>query len=142
MISNEGDAEMVKSAGGAETTTVRVVEWLRTPLVPLMVIEYEPAGVVVATLMFSVVLAELFDGGVSEGLPRVQVIPLVPPHAPAVVRLTEELNPLSDDTVTVPEEGPPVPAVNVSGEAAAEMLKSGVPVQLLNLKEPMAVLQT
>jgi len=105
-----------------------------------MVIEYEPAGVVVATPIVSAVLSEPPSGGVSEEEPRVQVIPF-DPHAPAVAKLTAELNPLSDVTVTLPEELPPTPAVNVSGEAAAVMLKSAVPVQLLSLKEPINVLQ-
>jgi hypothetical protein len=38
-VSDVGDAEMLKSGAGAKTTTVRVVECLRTPLVPLIVIE-------------------------------------------------------------------------------------------------------
>ena len=104
-------------------------------------IEYEPAGVVVEMPMPSVVLIEPPDGGISEPAPKVQVIPLVP-HAPAFARFTAEMNPFSDCTVTLPEELPPAPKGNVSGEAADDMLKSGVAVQLLNLKEPIDVYQT
>jgi hypothetical protein len=143
MVSDVGDAEIPKSGAGAETTTVRVVEWLRAPLVPLVVIEYEPAGVLVGTVIVSDVLAELLAGGVSELVPKVQVIPPAPPHAFAGVKLTAELNPFSDCTVTLPVLVlPPTPCVNVSGVAADDMLKSGVPVQLLNLNEPIAVFQT
>jgi hypothetical protein len=87
--------------------------------------------------MLNVVLG----GGFSEPAPKVQEIPLVP-HASAVVRLTGKLNPLSDCTVTVPEELPPAPKGNVSGVAADDMLKSGVPVQLLSLNEPIVVYHT
>jgi hypothetical protein len=111
--------------------------------VPLIVIEYELAGVPEGTVILSDVLFELLAGGVSELVPKVQVIPLAPPHAPAGVKVTAELNPLIDCTVTLPEVVlPPTPCVNVSGVAADDMLKSGVPVQLLNLNEPIAVYHT
>jgi hypothetical protein len=106
-----------------------------------MVIEYEPAGVPVPIPITSDVPAEPLAGGVTDGA-RVQVMLLVP-HAPPVVRFTVELNPLAEVTVTVPLEVPPVPALNVNGEADAEMPKSAVaaPVQLASLKDPIAVLQ-
>lgn len=114
---------------------------MRAPLAPLIVIEYELAGVPVPMPIVSVVLVEPPDDGVTEPAPKPQVIPLVL-HIPATARFTAELNVLSDCTVTLPEVVlPPTPCVNVSGVAADDMLKSGVPVQLLNLNEPMAVFQ-
>jgi hypothetical protein len=113
---------------------------LRAPLVPLTVTEYEPAAVPGETIICSDVLIELLAGGVSELVPKLQVIPIAATQASAGAKLTGELNPLIDCTVTLPEVVlPPLPAVNVSGVAADDMLKSGVPVQLLSLKEPIAV---
>jgi hypothetical protein len=114
---------------------------LRAPLAPLVVIEYEPVGVPVPIPMTSEVLVEPSAVGVSEVVPSVQVIPLVP-HAPAGASVTAELNPLSEVTVTVPLEVPTAPAVSVSGVADSEMLKSAAPPQLANLKDPIAVFQT
>ena len=131
----------MKLAAGAETTSVRVVEWLSGPLAPLMVIEYEPAGVPVPIPITSDVLAEPLADGVRDRAPGAQVIPLVP-HAPAGASVTAELNPLSEVTVTLPLEVPTAPAVNVSGVADDEMLKSAAPEQFANLKDPIAVLQT
>ncbi len=130
---------MVKSAAGAETTTVRVVEWLRAPLVQVMVIGYEPAGVVVPVTMLRLEVVEPPDGGVTV-LGVTEHVALG--GQPDRTRPTAALNPFNEVTVTVPEEVPDVPAVNVSGEADAEMLKSDAPVQLANLKDPIAVLHT
>jgi hypothetical protein len=102
-------------------------------------IAYDPGGVSdgIPTVRLVLGLA-----GVTEEEPRVQVIPLAPPHAPAVVSPTAALSPFNQVTVTVPKEVPAVPAVNVRGEEVAEILKSGaggVP-QPLKLNDPIAVL--
>jgi hypothetical protein len=136
---DDGDAEMVKSAAAAETTTVRVVECVKVGVVvvPVTVIGYDPAGVVVPRPIFRLLLGML---GVTGEVPKVQVIAFAP-QAPPGVRVTALVSPFNQVTVTVPLELPPVPCVNFSGEADSVMLKSGVLAQLLNLKEPIAVAQ-
>jgi len=59
-VRDDGDAEMVKSAAGAETTTVRVVECVRfgVVVVPVTVIGYDPAGVVVPRPIFRLLLGD------------------------------------------------------------------------------------
>jgi hypothetical protein len=134
-----GDAEIVKSAAGGETTTVNVVECVRVGLVlvPMTVTGYDPADVPVPTIICMLLLGV---PGVTGEVPTVQVMPLVP-HAPPGMRVTALVSPFNQVTVTVPLEVPPEPAAKVKGEADSVMLKSGVCAQLLNLNEPIAVLQ-
>jgi hypothetical protein len=142
-VRDDGDAEREKSAAGAETTTVSVVEWVRfgVVVVPVTVMGYDPAGVEGATPMVRPALAELFAAGVTEvGLVE-QVIPLPPLQAPPVVSATGTESPFKEVTVTEPLAVPPEFWVKVKGEADSVMLKSGDLTQLLNLKEPMAVAQ-
>ena len=83
----------------------------------------------------SVTGVEPFAGGVADEALSVQVAPLV--GQPERLRLTEELNPASEPTVT--EAFPDWPCWTVNEVGAAERLKSGVGGP--RMKDPINVLQ-
>ena len=107
---------------------------------PVILIGYVPGGVVAPIPTLRLVLVEPPDGGVTEEEPRVHVALAGQPDRS---RPTAALNPFNEVTVTLPLEVPDWPAVSFSGEEVAEMAKSSVGgrPQLLNLKDPMNVLQ-
>jgi hypothetical protein len=120
-----GEAEMVKSAagggGGAGTVTEKVVECVRAPLVPVMVYVYVPAAVPAATLTVKLdVVDEPLVGVTEAGLSEHVIGP-----EQVVLRVTRELNPLSEVTVTVAGELD-VPAGTVIGDGLSERPKSGL----------------
>ena len=102
----------MKSAAGGDTTTVTVVECVRigpVVVVPVTVIGYDPAEVVLGTTTFRLEPIELLAGGVTEvGLVE-QVMPLAPLQAPPGVSATGAENPFKEVTVTVPVGFPAVP---------------------------------
>jgi hypothetical protein len=84
---------MVKSEGTV-TTSVTLVVWLRAPLVAVMVMGYEPVGVLLTVLMVRVVEPEVVTW--------VGLNPAVaPPGSPLAVKLTVPLNPFKAVTFTV-----------------------------------------
>lgn len=111
-VDEPGDAATVKS--GATAVRVTVVEFVRVPLVPFIVIVELPAGVVPAVVaMVNVELPEvLIDAG--------ENVAVAPAGRPLADRLTEELNPFSAPIVTVYIAGVVGFAVAVVGDAVTE----------------------
>ena len=84
----------MKSLAAAFTTRVRLVLWLRAPLVAAMVSEYVPAGV--AQLVEAVSVEEpepLTEAGLK--------LAIAPLGKPLTLKLTVPVNPLSGFTLTV-----------------------------------------
>ena len=91
------------------------------PPVPVTTSVYVPRAVVEVVAMVSVADAEPFAGGVTELGLTPQVVTFA--GHPETVRLTEELNPASEATVTC--ELPELPCATVNDDGLADMLKSG-----------------
>ncbi len=64
------------------------------------------------------------------------------PQEPVAVKPTAELNPLSEVTEIELWAFPDWPAGRLTDEGESEIVKSAVPVQLVNFSEPIAVCQT
>ena len=102
----EGAAIIEKSGdGGALTTSVTVVLWVKLPLMPVMVRVYVPAGVDVLVIT---VMVEEPDPATDCGLNDA----LAPAGRPLALNVTAELNPFDGVTVT-PLYAVPLPAVTV-----------------------------
>ncbi len=89
----EGEAAKAKS-GGALTTKVTVAEWVRVPLVPVMVKVELPVGVVAAVVM---VMVEEPEAVTDDGLK----LAVAPAGNPVALKLTVPLNPPEGVTVAV-----------------------------------------
>src|SRR5258705_385732 len=99
------------------TTSVTEAEWLRLPLVPVMVIGNDPIVAVVDVVTVSVeVPPPVTDAGLMD--------PLAPAPKPEAPRLTVPVKPFVAVTVTVYVVLPPCAIDRLAG--AAEMVKSGV----------------
>ena len=106
----------------------------------MIVIGYAPGAVLEGMLIVRLVLGPT---GVTDDEPRLQEIPLAPPHAPCAASCTGATRPFNQFTVTAPCEAPPEPAMKFCGDELAEMPKSGTSgvLQPLKLKDPIAVFQ-
>src|SRR6267143_403588 len=99
------------------TTSVTEAEWLRLPLVPVMVIGNDPIVAVVVVVTVSVDMPPpLTDAGLNE--------PDAPEPKPEALKLTVPVKPFVAVTVTVYVVLPPCAIVRLAG--VAEMVKSGV----------------
>ncbi len=108
-----GDAETVKSGGG-ETVTAMLVEWVRLPLVPVIVTVYVP-GVDEVKVAVEVPLPLGIEVELS--------VTVSPTEGVTVeVRPTVELNPFAGEIVTVADADEPETKDTVGG---AEIEKSG-----------------
>jgi hypothetical protein len=117
-FSNEGEAEMVKSAFGL-TVSVTLVVCTSEPLLPVMVSVNIPVLVlaVVETVRVEVAV------GVTELVESEQVAPVAPDGQPVMVSATLPVNPFSAVTVIV--EVPELPCVSVSDLGLRDREKSG-----------------
>ena len=88
-----GLTPIVKSAGTV-TTSVTLVVCVRVPLVAVMVIGYDPVGVVVAVLMVRVVEPDVV---ICVGLK----LAIAPEGAPLVLKPTVPVNPFNGVMVTL-----------------------------------------
>src|SRR6516225_7989607 len=111
---------MLKSGvGTAFTTSVTVVECVRLPLVPVMVIVYVPVGVVELVATERV---ELPEPATEVGL-KLAVVPL---GSPLTLKFTVPVKPFTAPTVAVYDV--PAPAVTVCELGEAERVKSAPPL--------------